>query len=891
MRESLLCIENADFIPYNGNSTRMGGEKERPVLTEYGLGFYQEGTVMRRKTTHVLAAGFILASIFCMIVFNVQTIWMNQMGAGAIKKIGVIYMSGMSRQVAAHFGTVIEMRLSQVRTLLDAVSPEHSRTSSALRLELAYYARSRGFEYLAFYTDQGEFQTIYGANAQPEVPEALHRSVMGGKDNVSAGRDEHGERVVLMGVPAVYDIGNGKKSVALVAGLPASYLRDTLSVSIDSSMVDFSIIRKDGTFIMRNEDVDSGNYFDKENWEEQYADRLRESMDSGSDYSGEIESGGKRWNLYCTALPASEWYLLLHMPYSTLDQTIEQLADRWAFCSVAGCILILCVLLLFFSVYYFQTRRQMRELNKAYQSAERERHSAERANKAKSEFLSNMSHDIRTPMNGIMGMAAVAMNSLDDAVRIRMCLKRISVSSRHLLGLINDMLDMAKMEHGGLTLNMEPLSLREVMHNIMTVIQPQVGEKEQYFNIYVQNIQYENVCTDRVRLSQILLNIIGNCVKFTPKGGRIQAFLSEEPSPKGDGYIRSCLHIRDNGIGMTREFQEKIFDAFTREDHARVEKSEGAGMGMAITKCIIDAMGGQIRVESEPGTGSDFYIALDMEIVPNDQELLLPQGDVLVADDDELCLQAAEDTLKSIGLCAECVKDMKSACSYLDERCARGEKIIVLLDWDFEGRDGIRAAEELRGRFGSKITLILLSDGEWDELEEQALQAGVNGFAAKPLFRSGLYYGLRPFVEAKPQDQEEAEDAVVDFTGKRVLFAEDNDLNWEIGQAMLSELGMELDRAENGKICLEKFEQSKEGWYDIILMDLRMPVMTGYEAAAAIRRLERNDAAKIPIIAVSADAFEDDKEKCLACGMNAHAAKPYDILELMTLIGQHLTAS
>ena len=173
---------------------------------------------MRRKTTHVLAAGFILASIFCMIVFNVQTIWMNQMGAGAIKKIGVIYMSGMSRQVAAHFGTVIEMRLSQVRTLLDAVSPEHSRTSSALRLELAYYARSRGFEYLAFYTDQGEFQTIYGANAQPEVPEALHRSVMGGKDNVSAGRDEHGERVVLMGVPAVYDIGNGKRAWRLWPG-------------------------------------------------------------------------------------------------------------------------------------------------------------------------------------------------------------------------------------------------------------------------------------------------------------------------------------------------------------------------------------------------------------------------------------------------------------------------------------------------------------------------------------------------------------------------------------------------------------------------------------------------------------------------------------------------
>ncbi len=845
---------------------------------------------MRRKTTHFLAASFILASIFCMIVFNVQTMWMNRMGADAIKKIGVIYMSGMSRQTAAHFGTAIEMRLSQVGALVDAVSPSHSRKESALRLELAYYARSRGFEYLAFYTDDGDFEMIYGSKVAPEVPQALHRSVMGGRDSVSAGRDEHGERVVLMGVPAAYETGEGKKSAALVAGLPASYLSELLSASIDSSMVDFSIIRKDGTFIMQNEDVGGGNYFDQESWDSQYTETLRESMENGRDYSGETESGGKRWNLYCTALPASEWYLVLQMPYSTLDQTIEQLADRWTFCSVAGCVLILGVLLLVFAVYYMQTRRQVRELNKAYQSAERERHAAESASRAKSEFLSNMSHDIRTPMNGIMGMASVAMNSLHDAVRIRMCLKRISVSSRHLLGLINDMLDMAKIENGGFTLNMEPLSLREVMQNVMTVIQPQVQEKEQCFDIYVKDIQYENVCTDRVRLSQILLNIIGNCVKFTPKNGRIQVFLSEEPSPKGDAYIRSCLHIKDNGIGMTREYQEKIFEAFSREDNARVQKSEGAGMGMTITKYIVDAMGGSIRVESEQGAGSDFFITIDMEKVRKEQELSLPGGKVLVADDDELCLKAAESMLTSIGLQPECVKDTEHACRYLEENCGRGERITVLLDWDIAGKDGIQEAEKLRSRFGEKITLILLSDGEWDELEERAGKAGVNGFAAKPLFRSGLYYGLRPFMEEKPQEAEEAEDAFTDFTGLRVLFAEDNELNWEIGQAMLSELGMEPDHAENGKICLEKFEQSKEGWYDIILMDLRMPVMTGYEAAAAIRGLARGDAAKIPIIAVSADAFEDDIEKCLECGMNAHAAKPYDIMELMALMNQYLRA-
>ena len=844
---------------------------------------------MRRKTTHFLTASFVLASIFCMIVFVVQTMWMNQMGAGAIKEIGVIYMSGMSKQIAAHFGTTIELRLSQVESLVDAVSPARKRDYSAMRLELAYYARSKGFEYLAFYTDEGDFQIIYGPKVVPEVPQALHRSVMGGKDNVSAGQDEHGERVVLIGVPAAYDIGEGRKSAALVAGLPADYLDDALAVNVDSSMVDYSIIRTDGTVIMQNADVAKSNYFDKADWEDEYVSRLRESMENGEDYSGEIKADGKRWNLYCTALPASEWHLLLHMPYSTLDRTVERLANRWSFCSVSGCMLVLGALLLVFAGYYRLTRKQMYELNKAYQSAEKERHTAERASRAKSEFLSNMSHDIRTPMNGIMGMTMVAMNSLDDAVRIRLCLKRISVSSRHLLGLINDMLDMAKIENGGFSLNMEPLSLREVMHNIMTVIQPQVQEKNQKFNIYVQNIQYENVCTDRVRLSQILLNIIGNCVKFTPKDGMIQVFLSEELSPRGNAYTRSCLHIKDNGVGMTQEFQEKIFEAFTREDNERVEKNEGAGMGMAITKYIVDAMGGMIRVQSEPGAGSDFYITIDMEKVPQqDQELLLPQRDVLVIDDDEMSCQAAESTLRSIGLRAECMQDMEAALKRLEECRSSGESPIVLIDWDIQGQDGIQEVSKIRGRFGKQLTLILLSDGDWDELEDKAVQAGVDGFVAKPLFRSGLYYGLRTFAETKPQELENTQEDDMDFTGRRILFAEDNDLNWEIGEAMLSELGLELDRAENGKICLEIFEQSDAGWYDLILMDLRMPVMTGYEAAAAIRALTRDDAAEIPIIAVSADAFEDDRKKSAACGMNAHTVKPYDLMELIQLMNQHM---
>ncbi len=844
---------------------------------------------MRRKSTRFLTISLILASFFCVLIFQVQAAWMNRLGAEGIKEIGAIYMSGMSKEVAAHFQTIIELRLSQVEALVDAVSPAQNREDMAQRVGLAHNARSRGFEYLAFYTEDGEFHMIYGPKVWPEVPEALHRSVSGGQENVCVGQDEYGERVALIGVPVAYEIGSGEKSIALVAGLPVRYLGDTLSVNIDDDMVNYSIIRRDGSTILHNADVESGNYFDNASWEEQrvHAVQLRASMEKGEDYTNEISMDGKRWNFYCTSLPASEWYLLLYMPYNLLDRKVEQMADSWSICSLTCCILILCVLLVIFACYFLDTRKQMRELNRAYRSAETERLTAERANRAKSEFLSNMSHDIRTPMNGIMGMTQIAMNSLDDAARIRTCLKRIIVSGRHLLGLINDMLDLAKMDNDEFVLNMEQVSLREVMQNIMTVIQPLVHEKKQDFHIYIQDVQYEDVYTDRVRLSQILLNVIGNAVKFTPEGGRIEAFLAEEPSPKGDAYIRSTLKIKDNGIGMSKEFQEKIFDAFAREDNARVDKTQGAGMGLAITKYIIDAMGGSIRVKSEPGLGSEFYITLDMKKMKRQQKPPLLPAEVLVIDDDETYCSLAETMLISIGLKVQSARDLESAFRRLGESRASGKNPIVLLDWNIQGGNGIEAAGQLRSRFGEKIIILLLSEGEWDELEEKALGAGLGGVIAKPMFRSGLYESLAPFARLCDEKEEKTQEAD-DFSGRRILFAEDNGLNWEVGEELLSDLGLELEWAENGKICVEKMEQSEVGWYDLILMDLRMPEMTGYEAAMAIRALDREDAKKIPIIAVSADSFKDDVEKCLACGMNAHTAKPYDMEDLTKLLRRFL---
>ena len=854
---------------------------------------------MEKRTTRFLNVSLVLVSFFCMFIFIIQTVCMNLMGEDTIRQLGVFYISGISEQISSHFGTAMELRLSQVESLVDSVPPGRYSSESSVRIELAYNARSSGFEYLAFYTEDGNFHMIYGSQVTADVPEDLHRSVQGGRYNVCAGKDADGTSVVLMGVPAVYPMSDGNTSIALVAGLPSSYLDDTLENNIRSGSMDYYIIREDGSYVLNNNDVEENNYFERVetlyetyNGKEpaEYAEELRDALEADRDYTSEVRISGEYWNIYCTSLPNSEWHLILKISHSTMNETVNLLQKRWLRVSIVGGGLIICALLLVFFGYHRLTKLQMNELEEARKTAEQAMQSAERSNRAKNEFLSNMSHDIRTPMNGIMGMTSIAISSLDNPSRVHSCLKKIHISSRHLMGLINDMLDMSKIEGGKLALNMEPLCIRDIMQNIETVIQPQVQEKKQHFNIYVHDIYHENVCSDRVRLCQILLNILGNAVKFTPEGGTIEADLYEEPSSKGDGYVCSHLHVRDNGIGISREFQEKIFDAFAREDNARVDKTSGAGMGLTITKRIVDAMGGTITVESEQGKGSHFHIAIDMEkAVHQEKELSLPKRHVLVVDDDEKAGKLAVSTLESIGLEADAATDIKQAYRMIEERRGRnGRYHMVLMDWDIQGQDGIQAAGELSERFDRELQIVLNTEGEWDELEIKIEKTDICGFISKPLFRYGLYYGLRRFIETEAAQQEQEEESDTGLKGRRILIAEDNELNWEIANELFGEFGLETEWAEDGRMCVEMFEQSAPGWYDAILMDLRMPVMTGFEASEAIRKLKRKDAQTIPIIAVSADAFVEDIQKCLDYGMDAHTAKPLDTEEVFSLLKRYV---
>ncbi len=837
---------------------------------------------LKNRTTRFLTVSLILVSILTVFVFSFLAVYMDRRSVDTISEVGKIYMSGMSEQIALHFATTIDLRLSQVEALVETHDPRSAQTDKLVN-DLIYSAQARGFSHLGFYSDDGDFVMLYGDEVEVTDPVPFLESLNSGEKKVAVGTDSTGSKVVLMGVSASYPMEEGEQCTALVAGLPVDYISDTLSLNAIDGMVYSYIIRRDGSFVIRSGVAAQDNYFEQMyvtfnelggTDADMYVTALKNAIEQGEDYSAVLQIGKDRRHIHSTKLAYSEWNLVVVMPYGSLNEEISDLSSQWISLALGSSGLILAVLLLVFVKYFRMTKQQMIELEQA-------RKEAVHANRAKSEFLSNMSHDIRTPMNAIVGMTAIATANLNDIQQVRNCLRKIALSGKHLLGLINDVLDMSKIESGKLTLNMDQISLREVMDSIVSIVQPQVRSKHQQFDVFIHDISAENVCCDSVRLNQVLLNILGNAVKFTPEGGEIHVAMYEEPSDRGPEFIRIHMRIRDTGIGMTPEYKERIFDSFSREDSARVRKTEGSGLGMAITKYIIDAMGGTIEVESEPGKGTEFHVVLDLEqATVQEVDMVLPDWNMLVVDDDKQLCESTVESLRSIGVKADWSLDAEKALEKVEERHRRGDDYqIILLDWKLPGMDGITAAREIRRLYGDDVPILLISAYDWSEIETEARSAGITGFISKPLFKSTLFYGLRQYMgeAGAPLEKEEAE---IDLSGRRVLLAEDNELNWEIASELLSERGLELEWAENGQVCLEMFQAQQPGYYDAVLMDLRMPIMTGYQATEAIRGLEREDAKTIPIIAMTADAFAEDIQKCLDYGMNAHVAKPIDVREV-----------
>ena len=514
---------------------------------------------------------------------------------------------------------------------------------------------------------------------------------------------------------------------------------------------------------------------------------------------------------------------------------------------------------------------------------------ANASNRAKSEFLSSMSHDMRTPMNGIIGMTAIAANHLDDRERVADCLRKVSEASEHLLSLINDILDMNKIESGKVEFHEEELCLAELIDRMLTMTRSQIQAHGHSFRVNTISVEHEQVIGDSRRIEQVFVNIMSNAIKYTPDGGKISLTVKEYPA-KTQEFGHYQFVFEDNGYGMTEEFQKHLFEPFTRADDKRTVGIQGTGLGMAITRNIVRMMGGDIFVESVYGEGSRFTVDLFLKL-QNKEEINydnLIDLRVLVADDDPGCCESTCGILNDMGMNSEWVLSGKAAVERVKTRQEQGRDFFaVIIDWKLPDQDGVETTRQIRRLVGEDVPIIIFSAYDWTQIEQRAREAGANSFISKPLFRTKLAALFTSLVENQPGKEDleaplrKLEEMRLD--GHHVLLTEDQEMNAEIAMDFLEMTGLEVDWARDGKEAVEKMEASPDGYYSLIFMDVQMPNMNGYEATRAIRAMDRAYARKIPIVAMTANAFPEDILNCKKAGMNEHITKPIDV-EAMALV-------
>ena len=703
--------------------------------------------------------------------------------------------------------------------------------------------------------------------------------------------------VISFGNKVTLKDDSGKREAYLLRIVPISFLENRWTFPTQYKDAAVALVEADGDYlvkpsIMKNETIYSFLYSFNQGVVDE--DQIRETIqntDSGS-FTANIADGTEYfWGfshlennnnaIVVAAIPASS------LAGDAIDWTIPLII-------LASLLLILAADIGYLSSLRKKENKQSNIIASQAELLKDALDRAEAANEAKTSFLSSMSHDIRTPMNGIIGMTAIAAAHIDDKQKVQDCLAKITQASKHLLSLINEVLDMNKIESGKVQLAEEAFNFSELIDTLLTMTRPQIEQHGHQLNVNISGLVHEKVIGDTLHIQQAFVNLMSNAIKYTPDGGKISLLISEKPT--GQSKV-GCYEIvfEDNGVGMTEDFVKRIFEPFSRAEDPRTSKIQGTGLGMAITHNIVRMMNGDITVESKPNVGSRFTVTIYLKLQNEETQAQASFAElpILVVDDDPFACETVCTMLNDLGMKADSVLSGEEAVKLVEKAHVENTDFFaVILDWKMPGMDGIETTRAIRRIVGDDVTIIIISAYDWSEIEQEARAAGANAFISKPLFRSRLVYLFDDLVgntrETDADRKASGKDISLeslDLRGKRILLAEDNDLNAEIAIELIGETGAEIERAADGIETLEMVEKQPDGYYDLILMDIQMPGMNGYEATRAIRSLDREYAKRIPIVAMTANAFADDVRESLSAGMNDHIAKPLDLTVLAKTLG------